>query len=320
MGYIYRYTDLDDNIIKYVGIVWSDNRSLLQRIDEHFTYDKWCYERQWKIEYLEIDNKTDCEGLEGHFISLYNTFNWYNRRKSNWGISTIYSQIDFEWKELSYIPKDFKIKKRNHSRLAKTDALHTEEEIKAVIDYFQKEISKCCSLKRETTARRNLTMFICAINLGLQSSDFCKLTWDVFYDEKWEWRKDMDFIQEQTHHIKKVGKKKIFIWNTEVKVILETWLQWVQLSEKILLNDYIFFTPNNRHIDVNTWEQIMGKAAKAVGINRIIGTRGLRKTMGNRYYKAAKDKTAALVELNEYFGHTNLRATMIYIGLEQEKI
>ena len=35
MAYIYRYTDLVDNIIKYVGIVWSDNRSLEDRLYEH---------------------------------------------------------------------------------------------------------------------------------------------------------------------------------------------------------------------------------------------------------------------------------------------
>ena len=79
--YVYRYTDLTDNIIKYVGIVWSKNRTLEQRIKEHYLYDEWCNGKQWKVEYLEIDNKTDCEGLEGHFISLYETNKWYNKGK-----------------------------------------------------------------------------------------------------------------------------------------------------------------------------------------------------------------------------------------------
>lgn len=35
MACIYRYTDLTDNIIKYVGIVWSGNRTLKQRLYEH---------------------------------------------------------------------------------------------------------------------------------------------------------------------------------------------------------------------------------------------------------------------------------------------
>ena len=117
MGYVYRYTDLTDNIIKYVGIVWSENRTLEQRIREHYLYDEWCNGKQWKVEYLEIDNKTDCEGLEGHFISLYGTNEWYNKGKANWGISNIYSMINWEWKEFEYTHEDIEIKKRNNRRI-----------------------------------------------------------------------------------------------------------------------------------------------------------------------------------------------------------
>ena len=35
MGVVYRYIDLNDNQIKYVGIVWSGNRTLKQRVEEH---------------------------------------------------------------------------------------------------------------------------------------------------------------------------------------------------------------------------------------------------------------------------------------------
>lgn len=35
MAWVYRYTDLSDNIIKYIGIVWGKNRTLKQRLIEH---------------------------------------------------------------------------------------------------------------------------------------------------------------------------------------------------------------------------------------------------------------------------------------------
>lgn len=46
MGYVYRYTDLTDNVIKYVGIVWKDNRTLDDRIYEHSYFDGWCIGRE----------------------------------------------------------------------------------------------------------------------------------------------------------------------------------------------------------------------------------------------------------------------------------
>ena len=117
MGYVYRYIDMKDNIIKYIGIVWSENRALLQRVREHQMYDEWCNGKQWKIEYMEIDNKTDCEGLEGHFISLYGTGKWYNKGKKKWGISNVYSMIDWKWKEFDYTSDNMEVKKRNSRRI-----------------------------------------------------------------------------------------------------------------------------------------------------------------------------------------------------------
>ena len=54
MAYVYRYTDLSDGIVKYVGVVWSENRTLSQRIREHFN-DKWCKGKKWKIEFIKLE-------------------------------------------------------------------------------------------------------------------------------------------------------------------------------------------------------------------------------------------------------------------------
>lgn len=82
MAYVYRYTDLSDGIIKYVGIVWSENRTLEQRIKEH-RKDKWYQGTQWKIEFISenIQSRTDAEYLESHFISLFGTDKYFNTKK-----------------------------------------------------------------------------------------------------------------------------------------------------------------------------------------------------------------------------------------------
>ncbi len=97
MAYVYRYTDLSDGIIKYVGIVWSENRTLEQRIREH-RKDKWYQGTQWKIEFISenIQNRTDAEYLESHFISLFGTDKYFNTKKEGWGVSSIIKK-SFNW-------------------------------------------------------------------------------------------------------------------------------------------------------------------------------------------------------------------------------
>ena len=99
MGYVYRYTDLKDNKIKYVGIVYGETRSLGRRIYEHRLYDEWCKNNNYKIEYIKmpIHTRTDVEFLESHFISLYGTDKYFNIRKKGWGVSNLVSYEETEW-------------------------------------------------------------------------------------------------------------------------------------------------------------------------------------------------------------------------------
>ena len=102
MAYIYRYCDkLDDNKIKYVGIVWSENRSLEARIREHALYDEWINDGVWKIEYIFFENisRNDLEALEAHLIYKYRTYNYYNIDKKDWGPSSYMDVSEHDWKE-----------------------------------------------------------------------------------------------------------------------------------------------------------------------------------------------------------------------------
>ena len=104
MKYIYRYTDLTDGIIKYVGIVYSENRSLSQRINEH-KRDYW-YSDAFKVEYIAFEDisKSDLNALEGHYICVYKTYKWFNESKNDWGESKLASLYSNEW--IEYIPKE----------------------------------------------------------------------------------------------------------------------------------------------------------------------------------------------------------------------
>ncbi|MDT4370609.1 hypothetical protein RO865_17705 [Blautia faecis] len=119
MGCIYRYTDLSDDVIKYVGIIWSENRSLKQRIEEHYRQDEWCKNKEWKIEYIEenIKTRTDAEYLESHYIALFHTDNWYNKNKAGWGISNLLPDRDrwilYDEEKYKLIIENKKLKEEN---------------------------------------------------------------------------------------------------------------------------------------------------------------------------------------------------------------
>jgi len=106
MAVVYRYVDLHDEVIKYVGIVWSENRTLKQRVKEHFEQDDWCIGGYWRVEYLqkEVKSRIDAELLEAHYISKFKTNEWYNVSKANWGASELLQDDpDEEWKEYETI-------------------------------------------------------------------------------------------------------------------------------------------------------------------------------------------------------------------------
>ena len=90
-----------------------------------------------------------------------------------------------------------------------TDCLHSAEEIKAVYDVFMNKIIEAKSKSKQKIALRNLTMFVCSINVGLRGGDFCSLRWNDIMDEKWNFRLNPDFVPEKTKHVHKHVKCRI---------------------------------------------------------------------------------------------------------------
>ena len=112
MACIYRYTDLADGIIKYVGIVYGETRTLKNRLIEHL-HDEWYKYKNWKIEYIDvgIDSRTDAEYYEAHYISLYKTDKYYNMSKSGWGISKYLPDRENDWQEYQLVDVPIETKK-----------------------------------------------------------------------------------------------------------------------------------------------------------------------------------------------------------------
>ena len=73
-------------------------------------------------------------------------------------------------------------------------AFRTKEEIKAMIDIFDKNIAKAPDKDKEKIAARNKLLFLIGIHVGLRASDLRMLKWSFFFDN------NMNFID---------GKRKI---------------------------------------------------------------------------------------------------------------
>ena len=101
MGCVYRFTDLSDETKKYVGIVYAEGRTLYQRVYEHFRDDEWC-KGDFRIEYINVNSRTDASAYESHYIALYKTYEYFNKDKSNWGLSEYLPNRDDEWVALPY--------------------------------------------------------------------------------------------------------------------------------------------------------------------------------------------------------------------------
>lgn len=95
MAYVYRYIDIEDNTVKYVGIVYA--RNINERITAHASEDNWRYKGNWRIEYFECENRSEAEAFESHLIALYETHKYFNKAKKDWGINKYLPDVESWW-------------------------------------------------------------------------------------------------------------------------------------------------------------------------------------------------------------------------------
>jgi integrase len=208
----------------------------------------------------------------------------------------------------------------------KMECLYERDDIIAIYKIFQDRIENATSLSKEKIARRNITMFVCAINVGLRGGDFCSLKWANIFDKNWNYKASADYVPEKTIRRDDDGNiikaKHIELsWNNDFEIALTEWLAWLNnYDSEQELNNYIFKSQKGENINPKEWWKIMESVRKEAGIKQKIGTHGLRKTMAHQYIKNAPDKSQALLEVSNQLGHSDLRITERYDCLEKKNI
>lgn len=198
-------------------------------------------------------------------------------------------------------------------------AFRTDEEIKAMIDVYDKHIKEAADGTPKMIACRNKMLFIIGINIGVRASDLRLLTWDFFFDKgidgNLRFRKSYSLRPKKTQ---KTGKYVNLYFNDTVKKIINWYIEQYPIEN---INDYVFKSrKGNGPITVRAMWDVIKSVAKEAGIEQNIGSHSMRKSWSRRLYDNAKDKSQALVLLQTILNHSSASVTLKYIGILNDEI
>ena len=193
MGYVYKYTDLSDGIVKYIGVVLRECKNgLSKRIYEHSQRDLWVFNKKWKIEYLETKTNNDAYALEGHFISRYKTYEWYNVKKADWGVLSFLDENKLSWKV--YLE----------------NVSYTEKEIKSYVPDFK--VKEVFELKKLLEKRMSeVSEALNAIEEIMQLKDFDRMRMKIVIDDKRELLEEKEKLEKMWEDTFGIVCKKLWI-------------------------------------------------------------------------------------------------------------
>lgn len=215
--------------------------------------------------------------------------------------------------------KDGSIDKRHTNKVAGVSSevypFTTQEEIKAMIDVFDKRINEADTPTNKQIAARNKMLFLIGINVGLRASDLITLKWNFFLKDDMTFR---DFYKIQPKKTRKTGKFVPLYFNEAVKKAVTDYIEQYPIQD---MDEYLFKSrKGDNHITEISLGRIIKDTAEEAGIDRNICSHTLRKTFGRFIWHKAEDKNQALVILQVIFNHSSPAITSKYIGLTDDEV
>lgn len=215
--------------------------------------------------------------------------------------------------------KDGSVDQRHCNKVAGVSsevyAFTTEEEIKAMIDVFDKRIEEAPDENKRMIASRNKMMFLIGINLGIRASDLCALKYSFFMNNDGAFK---DSYSLQPKKTKKTGKFVKLYFNQTVVKAISNYIEEYPIQD---MDEYLFKSrKGDGHITEISLGRIIKDAAEEVGIDRNICSHSLRKTFGYHVWHNAEDKEKSLIVLQTIFNHSSPMMTKKYIGLMDDEI
>lgn len=215
--------------------------------------------------------------------------------------------------------KDGSVDKRHTNKVAGVSSevypFTSEEEIKAMIDVFNKRINDATNDNQRQIASRNKMLFIIGINLGIRASDLCGLKYSFFMNNDGSFK---DFYSLQPKKTRKTKKFVKLYFNQTVKKAIADYIEEYPFED---VDEYLFKSRkgDGSITEKGLWKIIVDATADA-GIDKNVGSHTLRKTFGRFVFHNAEDKNKALVILQTIFNHTSPAITSKYIGLTDDEV
>lgn len=215
--------------------------------------------------------------------------------------------------------KDGSVDKRHSNRVAGVSSevypFVTQEDIKSVVNVFNRRIEEATNDNQRQIACRNKMLFLIGINLSLRISDLITLKWSFFLKDDMDFR---SFYKIQPKKTRKTGKFVTLYFNDVVKRAIVQYVEQYPIED---MNDFVFKSRKGKGAvtERSVWKIIVDAADEA-GIEYNVGTHSLRKTFGYHIWHDAEDKEKALVMLMAIFNHSSIATTKKYIGIMNEEI
>ena len=196
-------------------------------------------------------------------------------------------------------------------------AFKTDDEIKAMIDVFDRHINEAIGGTPKMLACRNKMLFIIGVNVGLRASDLRTLTWDFFFEQMPNG--NLKFRDGYSIRPKKTSKRNKYVhlrFNDAVKRVIKWYIDMYPIEN---VKNYVFMSrQGDDAISVDTMWRVIKNTAKEAGIKQNIGSHSLRKSFCRRLYDNANDKSKALVVLQKILNHSSSLTTLSYIGITND--
>ena len=231
--------------------------------------------------------------------------------------------IDFDFKKKKVVTPEPVVDDKKYDNRAgqkkEVYAFRTDEEIKAMINVFNKHIEEASTPNLKRVACRDKMLFIIGINVGLRASDLRLLTWDFFFEKG----NDGELVFRESYNLrpKKTSKRGKYVtlrMNRVVHEIIDWYIDMYPIED---MKDYVFRSRAlEEPITVNGMRRMLKTAAKEAGIKQNIGTHSLRRTFCRRVYDNATDKGHALLVLQKILNHSSSAITLNYLGIVQDEM